>query len=396
MKSKRIKKRINLLPRIKIFFHKKHTTRVLNSVISNNLKYIGLITNDNEIELEIYSNSLDKYISILKSGNIDYRLSEEYGILSILKKCKYRIGVVIGMALLVAISLFSTRLVWKININGNTKLSNDEIIEIMNESGLHLGTYIPSLDYDELHNKILLCTDKISWISVNIVGSVANVEVKEMQATKPNEGLTYTNIVSKYDGLITSVKIINGEEKIQVGDVVKAGDILISGVLDSQANGVRYVSAKGEVYAEVNKKIIVKVPKKNTENSSIKNVHTEKSIKIFSNIINFSLKHSNCNEFCDKIEKRENIRIFNTFELPISLITTKHYISEAKEITYSNQEMVDIAFVQLKNELDIALLDAELISKTINTYYDGECFCIECDLYCLENIAKEVEFFVEQ
>ena len=44
--------------------------------------------------------------------------------------------------------------------------------------------------------------------------------------------------------------------------------------------------------------------------------------------------------------------------------------------------------------MDSQLKDAELISKSINHYCDFEYYYIECELYCIENIAEIVEFEV--
>ena len=54
-----------------------------------------------------------------------------------------------------------------------------------------------------------------------------------------------------------------------------------------------------------------------------------------------------------------------------------------------------MAFSELRYKLDGALLNAELISKKINTYRDDADFYVECELYCIENIASVVEFKVE-
>ena len=50
--------------------------------------------------------------------------------------------------------------------------------------------------------------------------------------------------------------------------------------------------------------------------------------------------------------------------------------------------------IKLREELDFALENAELLSKKINYYCDYEYYYVECDLYCIEDIAKVVEFQV--
>lgn len=396
MKLKRIRFLPLLASKVAIYIPKVDINKALTLILKENLSYIRLSLNKNdEYEIEIYASLRYKYQNALNSVSIKHRFGNEYGIMCIFKKNKHRLGIFVGLICMLLIAYISTKLVWRINITGNIECSDEEIIELVSRNGLSLGTFIPGIDYDDLHNKILLSTDKLSWISINICGSVANIEVKETKLDSPSKEILYTNVVSNYDAQIVSVKTLNGEEKVHPGDIVKKGDILISGVLDSQSEGIRYLNAEGEIYAYVKKQVVIEIPRDEVLKTSEK-VHTDKSIKIFSNIINFSLKHSNCDEFCDKIKKTEVVKLFNTYELPVSIITTKHYSISENTVTHSNQEMVDLAFIKLKNEINSALNDAELISKDVKTYYKDDTFYIECELYCLENIAKEVQFFREK
>ena len=394
MKSKKHNKKICFLPRIKIKINKKCKSQALNAIIQNNLNYLSLQLNNEFLEIEIYSNRYKQYNAVLSRLGIEFCVGEEYGLLSVFKKNKNRVGILIGAVFLLFATSLSTKFVWKININGNSQLTNEEVLNIAGESGLRLGTYIPSIDYDKLHNQIMLSSDKISWISVNINGSIANIEVKETEKEIKHEDVLYTNIVSKFDGQILSVEAINGEKKVKPGDIVKTGELLISGVIDSQASGLRYENAKGSVYAYVNKKIIIEVPRVISENIFTKKVHTDRQLKIFSNIIKISLKHSNCGEFCGKIEKKEDVKLFGKYVLPISLLKTEHFIVETQEKTYTNQEMVDFAFNQLDKRLESELKNAQLVSKSVKTSFKDGSLILECDIYCVEDIAREVEYYV--
>ena len=394
MKLKKHKFKIYLFPRVKIKFSQKYKIYLLNEIIGSNLNYLSFSTQNDFAVIEIYSNKIKDFKDAFERLGINYQIESEYGLFSVFKRNKHRIGLLVGAILLIIVSFFSSKFVWKININGNSTLSREEVLDAVNRSGLDLGTYIPSIDYDRLHNKILLCNDKISWISVNIKGNIANIEIKETEGVK-DEKAFYTNVVSKCDAQIISIEAINGEKKIQAGDIVKAGELLISGVIDSQASGVRYENAKGSVLAYVNKKIYIEIPRTEYENVAVKKVHTDRSIKIFSNIIKISLKHSNCGDFCGKIEKKDDIVLFGKHHLPVSVIKTEHFLIEQKEIIHTSQEMVDLAFAKLNEKINIDLTDAQLISKSVNTYYQNEKLILECDLYCIEDIAKEVQIFVE-
>ena len=257
-----------------------------------------------------------------------------------------------------------------------------------------MGAFIPAIDFDKLHNEILINGGDISWVSVNIDGNIANVLVKESKKTS-SETEYYSNIVAKSDAQIVGIKVKNGEQSVKIGDVVKEGELLISGIIDSQSLGVRYEKASGEVLARTSKQISVIFPYTGEEKIYTGRVFSEHKIKIFSKVINFSLKSNKNIEFCDKIEKNKQIMLFGKFELPIFVQSTRYFEYEITEKEYSKREAVDLAFKELKKKTDSALMDAELVSKSVKTSFDENGFYIVCDLECIENIAKEVRICKE-
>ena len=66
-----------------------------------------------------------------------------------------------------------------------------------------------------------------------------------------------------------------------------------------------------------------------------------------------------------------------------------------KEVEYTKSEAIELAFRQLRSELDILLAEAEIISKDVKTTFDGENVYLNCSLVCIEDICEKVEFKVE-
>ncbi len=386
----------NIYSTISFVVKKNQIARALNVILKNSLTYIkATFLENDDLKITIYSSNYEDYKKVFFENKIDVTFSNERGLMAFFKKNKHRVGLLIGFVMLFAVIMLSSSFVWSINVSGNDKLSDEEVIKQLNEAGFSVGSYVPSIDYKDLHNKVLLNSNDISWISVNITGNVANVLVKERLDEKEKEDNKYTNIVAKYDGQIALVSVIDGKKQISIGDIVRKGDLLISGVLDSQSQGVRYVNAKGSVEAYVNKTINVKIPYESTKKVLTNNVHRQKSYKIFNKNIFFSLKYRNCSDFCDTIEKTEQITLFNKIKLPIYRTTTLYYEYEYQNVTYTKEQAVDLAFKELRSKMDLELKNAELISKNISTTYDENFFYINCELYCLEDIASSVEFYVE-
>ena len=367
----------------------------ISLIIKHNLPTTKtFVGTERRLEIVIKKRHLNLFKNLFEKENINAEYCEIIGHFNTLEGLRGRYGLILGFAFLLFMLFYSSRVVWKIEISGLQHLSEDEVISQLEEAGFTLGTYIPSVDYDALHNTVLKNSDNLSWISVNVTGNVAYVEIKETKSPQANNTPTYTNIVAAFDGYIESVKVIQGKKVVTMGDVVKKGDILISGVINSQAEGVRYEQAKGEVYAYVNKSIFVKVPYVSTKKAYTGKKFTDKTYKIYNFPINFLSKYGNQTSLYDTIEKKEKLSFLGISHIPIEIQTTVYYEYEIVTVELSVSEAVDLAFVQLREELDKNLQSSELIDKSVKTYHDSEAFYIECQLYCLENIAKEQAFFV--
>ena len=110
--------------------------------------------------------------------------------------------------------------------------------------------------------------------------------------------------------------------------------------------------------------------------------------------INFLSNSSNLEGFYDTIEKKEMLCLFGVSEIPIEVTERVHYEYILQKVRYTNDEAAEVAYAQLTCELAVALFNAELVSKKITTYYDTEYCYVECEIYCLEDIAEEQQIFL--
>ena len=370
--------------------------RALSLILENQLTYKKSRISPEGLILSVNEKQKNQITSLFKKHNIRAEEKEILGYFSLLCPLKRRWGLFIGALFLFVALLFSQRIVWRIDITGNTKTCKADILKELEDAGLHLGTYIPGIDYDSIHNRLLLNSSTLAWVSVNKNGNVASVMVKEKEDANNNQNSVYTNVVAKYDGYIDSIILKNGKKAVKIGDVVKKGDILISGVLDSQAEGVKYEHASGEVKAYVNKEINIKIPLKSSKKIYTGNTLKCYKYKIYNFPLKFSSKYSNLSGFYDTIEKSEMMTILGVANIPIEVVTTVYYEYKIEDITHTLQEASDLAYAELTSQLENALLNAELISKSLSTSYDDDYFYLNCKIYCLEDIAEEKEFYISK
>lgn len=330
----------------------------------------------------------------LNKNGFKAEILKKHGFLSEIGLISKRPGIIIGIFFMLFFTIISSKFVWKIEIDGNKSVGEEEILAALEKEGFEIGTYIPNIDYDKLHNRVLTNLDKISWISVNVDGNIAKILVEETKKENNQVIIEYSNIVSNEDAQISSIIVKNGELVVTNGMVVKKGELLVSGVIESHALGLRYVDANAKILGYVNKKIEVKIPFKSTTKEYTGVELIRKEYKLFNNISFFSINYGNLPSKYDTIITSEFESFFGINNLPLEVITTKYLEYHEKENIYSLETARDLAFSELKNQLDVSLKNAELVSKDIKTSYDDEFFYITCDIYFIKDICEKNLFRV--
>ena len=164
---------------------------------------------------------------------------------------------------------------------------------------------------------MLAANSEIAWAAVNLRGTRAVVEIREVEraAPVPDEDTPY-NVIAAEDGIVRRMELYRGAGEVQEGDLVFKGDMLASGVVETKA-GLRLVHARGKVIAEVERNIRVEIPLEREVKRATGRVFREKSLKILGFTINFFRNTGNLPPSCDRIDREVDLRLFDAVELPI-------------------------------------------------------------------------------
>lgn len=152
------------------------------------------------------------------------------GLPVVLGRLGHRLGFLLGLGLsLFAVSVLS-RYILVVDISGNERVSTGEIRVALERAGLDVGVNGKDLAVSMLTQEALSYLDGVSWMSVNIYGTRAEVVVMETVLSPeivPRDG--FYDVVSQVSGIVTEIQVHKGEALVAVGDTVLAGQVLISG-----------------------------------------------------------------------------------------------------------------------------------------------------------------------
>jgi len=122
--------------------------------------------------------------------------------------------------------------VWTIRVEGCDQLSEQEVLTLLEQAGLHTGVRKQTLHIKDLKNTVMLNTDKLSYFTVNFQGTKAIVQVWERRhpEEKPSEPQP-CDVISGLTGIVTDIRVKTGTAAVKTGDTVQAGDIIARGTI---------------------------------------------------------------------------------------------------------------------------------------------------------------------
>ena len=304
---------------------------------------------------------------------------------------KRKIFAALFLLVVVAI-IISSNYIWNIEISGNVNITEMEILKSLEESGLTVGISKNDMDTNSVINKIRLNRDDIAWIGITVKGTNAIVKVKETEkAPEVIDENAYCDIVADKTGMITKISVQNGSAAVEVGDIVEIGDILVNGYLEGQYTGIRHVHSIADIQAKIWYTKTLKEPLVQNIPVETGNAETKYSIKFEKNEINLFKTLSKFEKY-DTINENKKLMLFSNFYLPIEIIkiTNKEYIMQ--EVTYTQEELIDILTKKIEEELINEVEDENnIVNKNINTYFSDGYVEVEVTYEVLENIGKKQE-----
>lgn len=332
--------------------------------------------NSTYLIFKILKSDFKKIKSVAKNTKCKIRIIKKLGIPFLINR--YRKRKVFAVALVViAIFIFTiTRFIWNIEIKGIENIEQEEMIELLEEYGIKCGTLKSKINKERIGNLIRLNRSDISWIGISIKGTNACITIEEA-IEKPEiiDRNEICNIVADESGVISKIIVQNGTARVNVGDEVKNGDLLVEGVMEGVNTGVRKVHAEGDIFAKIlyekeKKEWFVQNVKNKTGNIEEKN---EICINNFKIILNKGVsKFQNY----DTITSNKKLKIFSDFYLPITInkVQNVEYINEKK--IYTEEELKNKILTELEMELEsefeISKYDENNIIRNVYTDADED------------------------
>ncbi len=338
-----------------------------------------------------------KLRELSEKHDIKLEIKRLWGIPLLFNRYRHRPGIFLGIIIFFLIISLSGSVIWDFEITGNTRISDTEIIHALDNLGCGPGAFIENIDFDLLQNDCLIDRDELAWISVNMDGNLAKVEVRERRTVPlfetPTKG-RFANIIAAEDGVIEICRVKNGKSVVEQGDVVKKGELLISGVIDVGDTGVRYEYADGEVLARVYREFCSYVPYNYAKQIPTGEKKAEIQLKIFGKSINLSRRGSIDWPVYGKIKEEEKLSLPFGITLPIWMQKTVYSELSENSVLLSEEEAVSMAKAEVSTKLQDMADTLQLLSVSEDVEIGSEGVRVTLGVYGVTDISANYGFSV--
>lgn len=370
-------------------------TALINVCMYYGIQYARLETFEDGIQIRLRLSEYKKLEKLCAEREICYEIVKRQGIPQIFSRYKRRYGIAVGVLLALIGVMAAHSFVWSIEIEGNSAMTSAEIKALMAEHGFSVGSPIARANTDKIENAIMIDSDRISWMSINIIGTVAHVQIRENQAAPPKDTSTKpANLVASKAGMVEEVRLFRGNAVVTAGRYVEKGQLLVSGLFDSMQLGFRYTRAAGMVMARTEEQFVVEIPYQYEQKVYTGREYLEKNLNFFDFFINISKKGSKITQFYDKIDIVEDCDLFGIIKTPISQTTVKYMEYETRAATRSEEEALTLAYARLDELLGDISEERIVVKKTVSTVVKENGVMLICTVTAIENIAEVAEFEV--
>ena len=378
-----------------------YRTAAMNLCMQMSIPYTNFVwREDGGIQFDCSVSSARKFLAACHKQEIEAEILACVGIPKLLKRLRVRVGLVVGAVLAIALVVLSGLFVWDVQVSGNEKLTEGEVVEALRACGFGVGSYLPSLRVREIENRVLMASEDIGWISINTDGTVARVQIIEHVSGESGEGTSSAknpaNLIALADGQIEYLELYRGNAVVTVGQAVTKGELLVSGLYDSKTGSFRYTHAAGRVMARTERVLEVEIPflyeEKVYDEPYLQEVELsffDFSQKIFKNSRNLDI-------LCDIIKYNANLGQLGDNRLPVSLSRTEVRPYHLVECERSAEEALELCYAELAKQLASLSGEVQLLQKQIVTEVGEGSVRLVCTLTCIEDIALVQEFEIVQ
>lgn len=301
--------------------------------------------------------------SVIKHRGDSFTIKNRNGVFWFIMKLRKRYLFLIGFGLILFLTGWLPSKILFYEVSGCNDEMKYAIIDLACDEGVFFGSDSSAVQSNQLKNRIISQLPGVEWAGVTVRGCVAVIEVKQGNAASPDtsKNNAVSHIVAVTDGIIESVTAEKGVAYCTPGQLVRKGQILISGYED-RGFSIKATEAAGEIMAYTNHDLTAVSPRNQHVRVELKDRKIEYSLLIGKKQINLYNNSGISDSSCVKMYSRKYMSLPGGFQIPIALIKEEYYFYNAA-VTLAD----DLSFSFLEDQTTSYIRSSMLAGQILNT-----------------------------
>lgn len=215
---------------IKVALKGKNQEKIINMASSRGIYIWDIKKNGDALNFKVRTSGLKALQSISQESGCDLDVTEKKGLPFYRNLFRRRMGFFTGALIFILALYIMSSFVWFVEVYGNKKVEPSKILITAAKHGVYRGAAKWNFSRIEVEEAMLRDLSELSYVKLDIRGVKARIQVVEKILPKTDISGP-CHMVATRDGVIEEVLALDGQASVKPGDVVKKGDILISGVV---------------------------------------------------------------------------------------------------------------------------------------------------------------------
>ncbi len=240
----------------------KFPERFINAAAKQGVNLWRLRNNGDMLSAFARTGEYESILTAAQKSKNNIHIVRYYGLPYLIRKYRNRSGLAAGLLVFILFFRIMSGYVWRITIDVPDIINEYELRSTLREYGVYEGAAADSIDVPLIINSISSGDKRISWMTLNIIGSTAEVKVSPNLSEKlpDTKSPDASNMLSSSDGTVTRVHVYNGSAKVKTGDGIHKGQLLVSGVMEYNNGNSVLADSSAQVFARTLRKVQIKIP----------------------------------------------------------------------------------------------------------------------------------------
>ena len=166
---------------IRINAQGKQLNKFINAIHQHRIDCRGQYCRSEVFYCDIYRRDLQELRDIAEKYGIELKAAEYDSLFARLFRYRRRLGIIIGILLVLTAALYFSQVVVTIEIEGNSAVSDEVILSALEELDIKAGTPICRINIPYCENRLRLMIDDVAWAGIRHTGSRLVVQVTEVR-----------------------------------------------------------------------------------------------------------------------------------------------------------------------------------------------------------------------